>query len=299
MNDEFSALLDVSSKNKEKIAVSFNGFKMLLFHIPLMILAKILIITSISSAQYSALILGIPLTLFTLYMNKGYFTLEVNTAVTITFYGKYIGTIKLPGFHWINPLMEINTVSLKSNNLNGETIKVNDKNGSPIQIAAVIVWKVSDTYKAFFEVANYSNFVKIQSEAAVRNLAAFYPYDKSNENEISLRCGHEQVSSHLKRELQDRLEKAGVEIEDAKISNLSYAPEIASSMLKRQQAEAVIAAREKIVHGAVSIVGQAIHSLKDNNIVDLSQEEKAKLVTNLLVVLCSESQVHPVINTEH
>jgi regulator of protease activity HflC (stomatin/prohibitin superfamily) len=241
--------------------------------------------------------IGIPLFISTCFIWGGFFINSPGKAIVLILMGKYKGTVKEPGYYWCNPFMTFQAVNLRSNNLVSPTIKVNDKNGSPILIAAVVVWKIQDTYKSTFEVADVYAFVQLQSEVAIRTLAVSYPYDKTNEMEISLRCGHEQVIAHLKRELQERLEKSGVEVEDTRISHLAYSSEIASAMLKRQQAEAVIAAREKIVQGAVSIVGHAIETLKQNNITNFQEDERAKFVSNLLLVLCSDTQVHPVINT--
>jgi regulator of protease activity HflC (stomatin/prohibitin superfamily) len=186
---------------------------------------------------------------------------------------------------------------LKSTNLNGEKLKVNDKSGSPIEIAIIIVWKVKDTAKALFGVEDYNYYVRVQSEAAVRNLAYSYNYNKKVDNEVSLRDGHDQISIHLIHQLNIRFAKAGIEVEEAKVTHLAYAPEIASSMLRSQQAEATIAAREKIIQGAVGIVHQTINTLQENNICELTQDQKAKLVTNLLTILCSDTHVQPVLNT--
>jgi regulator of protease activity HflC (stomatin/prohibitin superfamily) len=228
---------------------------------------------------------------------KGLFTLQPNEAMVLTLCGKYKGTVKESGFHWVNPFLERREVSLRSNNLDGEVIKVNDKVGNPIMIGAVVVWRVKNTAKAIFDVNDYFNFVKVQYESAVRNLAVNYAYEKTSEEEISLRSGHQVVTNHLVQELHNRLDKAGIDVEEARITTLSYAPEIAGTMLRRQQADAVIAAREKIVQGAVGIVGHAINSLKDNNIANLSQEERSRLVSNLMIVLCSENTVQPTLNT--
>jgi regulator of protease activity HflC (stomatin/prohibitin superfamily) len=228
---------------------------------------------------------------------QGLFTLQPNEAMVLTLCGKYKGTVKESGYHWVNPFLQRRQVSLRSNNLDGVVIKVNDKAGNPIMIAAVVVWRVKNTAKAIFDVNDYFNFVKVQYESAVRNLAIHYAYEKTSEGEISLRSGHQDVTNHLVQELHNRLYKAGIDVEEARITTLSYAPEIAEVMLRRQQADAVIAAREKIVQGAVGIVGHAVSSLRDNNIANLSQEERSRLVSNLMVVLCSENSVHPTLNT--
>ncbi len=227
----------------------------------------------------------------------GFFILQPGEAGVCTFYGTYKGTIKESGYYWCNPLITVTKVSTKSKNLNGIPIKVNDRQGNPIEIAVVVVYRVKETAKALFDVENYENFVQINSESAVRHIACSYPYEKVHENDISLRSGSDIIIHQLVKELGERVAQAGIEIQEARITHLAYAPEIASSMLRRQQADAVIAAREKIVQGAVSIVGQAIHSLRDNNIVEMNNDEKSRLISNMLCVLISENQVQPVINT--
>ena len=227
----------------------------------------------------------------------GFFTLEPNWANVLVFYGTYKGTCKKSGFHWCNPLLTKTLISLRLNNLNGIILKVNDKVGNPIDIAAVVVWKVKHTAKAIFDVNNYNLYVSVQYESAVRHLAMSYAYEQANENEISLRSGHDEVINFLKKEMQERLSKAGIEVEETRITTLCYSSEIAGAMLRKQQAEAIIAARERIVQGAVSIIANAIVSLRENNIIALSPEEKSRLVSNLLVVLCSEQNVQPVLST--
>ena len=228
---------------------------------------------------------------------SGFFTLQPNQASVLTLFGDYRGTVKKDGFHWTNPFMKKLLVSLRLRNLEGERLKVNDKRGNPIEIAAVVVWRVHETAQATFDVDSFENFVKVQSESAVRHLANSYAYDHGEENEITLRSGMDEVSAALRKELQDRLAKAGVEVEEARITHLAYAPEIAQAMLRRQQAEAVIAARKMIVHGAVSMVDMALRELAEKNVVTLDDERKAAMVSNLLVVLCGESEAQPVLNT--
>lgn len=229
---------------------------------------------------------------------SGYFTLQPNQAAILTLFGKYKGTARESGFHWVNPFYTKQKISLRSHNLNGDRLKVNDKSGNPIEVAAVVVWRVADSAQAAFDVENYQDFVKIQSESAVRHLATSYAYDHGEDaNELTLRGGTEEVTDALKRELQIRLERAGVQVEEARLSHLAYAPEIAQAMLRRQQAEAVIAARTKIVQGAVSMVDLALKDLESKGVVHLDEERKAAMVSNLLVVLCGESEVHPVVNT--
>lgn len=228
---------------------------------------------------------------------SGFFTLQPNQARVLTLFGDYRGSVKKDGFHWTNPFMKKLPVSLRLRNLEGERLKVNDKRGNPIEIAAVVVWRVQETAQATFDVDSFENFVKVQSESAVRHLANSYAYDHGEENEITLRSGMDEVSAALRQELQDRLAKAGVEVEEARITHLAYAPEIAQTMLRRQQAEAVIAARKMIVHGAVSMVDMALRELAEKNVVTLDDERKAAMVSNLLVVLCGESEAQPVLNT--
>jgi len=234
----------------------------------------------------------------TLIMFKGFFTLQPNEARLLILLGSYRGTVKESGFLWANPLYSIgNKISLRSYNMNSETLKVNDKVGNPIEIAAVIVWRVKDTAQAMFDVVNYGDYVKVQSETAIRHLANSYAYDHGEENEPTLRSSTDEISDALKKELQNRLSKAGVLVEEARITHLAYAPEIAQVMLRRQQAEAVIAARQKIVQGAVSMVDMALRELSEKQVVKLDDERKAAMVSNLLVILCGESEASPVINT--
>lgn len=243
------------------------------------------------------LAISIPLLICTMFNWWGFFVLKPNEAGVLVRFGTYIGTVKQSGYFWTNPFSSLTLISLKSRNLNGAPIKVNDKIGNPIEIAIVVVWKVQNTAKALFDVENYENFVLVNSESAVRHLALSYPYDKNEGNDICLRSGHQSVIKQLVDELHERLEKAGIEVEEARVTHLAYAPEIANAMLRRQQAEAIISAREKIVQGAVSIVGHALNSLQTNRIVEMNNDEKARLVSNLLVVLCSESHVNPIVNT--
>jgi len=222
-----------------------------------------------------------------------------NHARVCTFFGKYVGTVKANGLLWVNPFYSSYRISLRSQNLNGQQLKVNDKMGNPIEIAAVIVWQVSDTYKASFEVADYQQYVGIQSEAAVRHLATSCPYDQMEDEraDITLRDGGEKVNEMLEKELSDRLAPAGILIKEARISHLAYAPEIAGAMLQRQQATAIVAARFKIVEGAVGMVELALEMLSKKQIVQLDEEKKAAMVSNLMVVLCGEKAATPVLNT--
>ena len=264
---------------------------------------------------------------------KGFFALQPNQARVLVLFGAYKGTVRAAGFHWGNPfysngpdqpgplrelLVEAQAnlaarqaggavtprkkptrfkFSLRTRNFNSEKLKVNDNRGNPIEIAAVVVWRVEDTAQAAFDVDDYENYVRVQSESAIRHLASAYAYDYGEEHEVTLRSGMDEVSQALKVELQARLDKAGVLVEEARLTHLAYAPEIAQAMLRRQQAEAVIAARQKIVQGAVSMVEMALRELAEKQVVQLDDERRAAMVSNLMVVLCGEAEVHPVVNT--
>ncbi len=227
----------------------------------------------------------------------GFFFLNPNSSMVLVLFGDYKGTVKVNGFFWVNPLFAKKSISLRARNFDSEKIKVNDKVGNPIQIGVILVWQVRDTFKAAFEVDNYENFVRIQSDAAVRTLAGLYPYDNFEEDsEVTLRSGHNEVNHALEENLKNRLEMAGIHVIEARIGYLAYAPEIAGAMLRRQQATAVVAARYKIVEGAVSMVQMALDHLSKQNIIDLDEERKAAMVSNLMVVLCGDKDVSPVVN---
>lgn len=226
----------------------------------------------------------------------GLFTVAPNQAVVLQLFGKYVGTAKNTGLQWANPFFSKKKISLRVRNFETERLKVNDHDGNPIEIAAVVVWRVVDSAEAVFEVDNYENYVHVQSESALRNLATAYSYDSHDDAQLSLRGSTADIATHLQREIQDRLSKAGVEVMEARISHLAYAPEIAAAMLQRQQASAIIAARQKIVEGAVGMVEMALDMLAKHNIVELDTERKAAMVSNLLVVLCGERSTQPVVN---
>jgi regulator of protease activity HflC (stomatin/prohibitin superfamily) len=230
-------------------------------------------------------------------MLGGFYVVEPNQSTVLMLFGMYKGSERRPGLWWANPFMTKKKVTLRVRNFECNKLKVNDHDGNPIEIGAVVVWKVVDSAEAIFQVDNYDNFVHVQTEAALRNLATGHPYDAHNDGQMSLRANTAEVAELLKKEVQARLEKAGVEVLEARISHLAYAPEIASAMLRRQQASAVIAARAKIVEGAVSMVQMALDELSKRSVVTLDEERKAAMVSNLLVVLCSEQQTHPVVNT--
>ena len=233
---------------------------------------------------------------FGVFLCSGFFTLQPNEGRVLILFGAYRGTVREAGWHWTNPLNTKKRISLRAKNLNGDKLKVNDKRGNPIEIAAVVVWRVRDTFQASFDVEKYEEYVRIQSESAVRHLANSYAYDHGEANETTLRSGVDEICSALQKELQERVSKAGVQIDEARLTHLAYAPEIAGVMLRRQQAEAIIAARQMIVHGAVSMVQMALKDLTENRIVNLDEERKATMVSNLLVVLCGDRDAQPVIN---
>ena len=227
----------------------------------------------------------------------GLFTVQPNQAVVLILFGSYVGTVRDSGWWWTNPFNTRKKVSLRVRSLNGHMIKVNDHAGNPVEIAAVVVWRVLDTAQAIFDVENFEDFVTVQSETAVRHLASAYPYDDPDHDAVSLRGSTDKVSEALRAELQERLRSAGVEVIEARLSHLAYAPEIAGAMLQRQQAAAIIAARQRIVDGAVGMVEMALERLSANKIVELDEERKAAMVSNLLVVLCGERAATPVLNT--
>lgn len=227
--------------------------------------------------------------------SSGFFIVEPNRSQVLLLFGSYVGTVKDSGFHWANPFYTKRKVSLRARSLNGEKLKVNDSAGNPVEIAAIVVWRVTDTYAASFQVDDYESYVALQSETAVRHLASSFPYD-GEEHELSLRRNTDEVSTHLQKELQERLQLAGVQVIEARLSHLAYAPEIAGVMLRRQQAAAVVAARQKIVDGAVGMVEMALQRLEEHGKIQLDEERKAAMVTNLMVVLCSEQAAQPVVN---
>ena len=227
----------------------------------------------------------------------GFFIVNPNEAKVLTLFGKYSGSVKRDGFHWANPLLTKRHISLRVRNFESSQIKVNDLEGNPIEIAAVVVWKVTDTAEACFEVDNYEHYVKVQTEAAVRNLATQYPYDAYEDHHKSLRGNTLEIAEQMKVEVQERLNKAGVEVLEARINHLAYSPEIASAMLQRQQAGAIIAARSRIVEGAVGMVEMALDLLSKRDVVELDNDRKAAMVSNLLVVLCGDRNTQPVVNT--
>lgn len=231
-------------------------------------------------------------------MMPGFFFVNPNGSVVLVLFGEYKGTVKSNGFFWVNPFYSKRGISLRARNFDSDKIKVNDKVGNPIQIGVILVWQVRDTFKAAFEVDNYETFVRLQTDSAVRRLAGMYPYDNfDTDTEVTLRSGHDEVNHALEENLGHRLEMAGIHVIEARIGHLAYAPEIAGAMLRRQQASAVVAARFKIVEGAVSMVQLALSRLAEHRIIDLDEERKAAMVSNLMVVLCADKDVNPVVNT--
>jgi len=280
-------------EKKEKFISGKNGFGMLTI---LLLFSIAGVLTPSLMGTYWFMLILTPVSLI---MLLGLSIIRPNEALVVTFFGKYQGTCMNNGFYWFNPFTSRQKISVRARNVNGEQIKVNDKMGNPILIGIVLVWKVEDTYKASFDVDNYIKFVDVQSEAAVRNLAGSYSYDnlEDEQAEITLRGGGEEVNDMLETALTDRLAIAGIKVIEARISNLAYAPEIAGAMLQRQQATAIVAARYKIVEGAVSMVELALKQLSEKKVIELDDEKKAAMASNLMVVLTSDRSATPVVNT--
>lgn len=324
------------SASSERETIALNGWVMLTVNIALFLGALAWVISTIvqaasmnNPAQLTWLIPAILLEILAVILLCGHFTLQPNEARVLILFGAYKGTVRTSGFWWANPfysrirakipvhptavtvqktshggnvtsvvhMTRSTKISLRAQNFNSDKLKVNDKRGNPVEIAAVVVWRVEDTAKAAFDVDDYESYIHIQSEAAIRHIASLYAYDRGEEHELTLRESADEVAAALKGELLERLQKAGVVVEEARLTHLAYAPEIAQAMLRRQQAEAVIAARQKIVHGAVSMVDMALRELAEKNVVKLDDERRASMVSNLLVVLCGEAEATPVINT--
>jgi regulator of protease activity HflC (stomatin/prohibitin superfamily) len=279
--------------SQEKNITVWNGYIMLFFFL-LVLLIGIYGTINYSNWFITALV-------FAVFMIPGFFLVYPNTSKVLLLFGKYVGTVRVNGFHWANPFYTKRSISLRASNFDSERVKVNDKLGNPIMISTILVWKVHDTFKAAFDVDNYENFVRVQSDAAVRKLASLYPYDNfeddDKDEEITLRASVNEVSEALEKELSERLTMAGIEVLEARIGYLAYAQEIANAMLKRQQATAIIAARHRIVEGAVSMVEMALSELSKNGIVELDEERKSAMVSNLMVVLCSDKDATPIVNT--
>ena len=283
----------------EQIKQSLDGYKAALIALVSAILGLSIIITNAQNNNGTGVIFGIFLILSGIFLIKGLMVIEPNYSIVLTFFGKYVGTVKQNGLQFVNPLYTKLKVSLRSQSIESTKLKVNDKLGNPIEIAAVILYEINDTYKAVFDVSNFNEYIRNQSEAAVRHLATSYPYDNIEDEhaQITLRGGGDKVIEMLIQELNERLSKAGILITDARISHLAYAAEIAGAMLQRQQATAIVAARTKIVEGAVGMVEMALAMLSEKDIVVLDDDKKAAMVSNLMVVLCGEKSASPVLNT--
>lgn len=279
---------------EEKIIVPANGYLML-FVFLILLFGSISAIIATENPIYS---IGIVLAFLLMF---GFVMVQPNGSRVLLLFGEYVGTIKKNGFYWVNPFYTKKKISLRASNFDSERLKVNDKLGNPVMISTILVWRVNNTYKAAFDVDNYENFVKVQTDAAVRKLASMYPYDnfadEGHDEDITLRSSVNEVSEALEKELEERLAIAGIQVLEARIGYLAYAQEIANAMLKRQQATAIVAARHKIVEGAVSMVEMALDELSKKQIVDLDDERKAAMVSNLMVVLCGDKDASPIVNT--
>lgn len=300
----------MNTQETEFKGFKLSGFIMILIQI-IMIIAMVLVVVNLEpDSVYTIITIIVLISLLFLFIG-GYCMIEPNEARVMLFFGKYNGTLKENGFFWVNPFMLKKRLVIRARNLDVEPIKVNDKKGNPVMIGLILVWRIKDTYKVMFDIDNkadaqskmnermnsYQQFVAIQSDAALRNIAGLYAYDNNEiDDDITLRSGGEQVNDRLELELNNRLDIAGIEIVEARINYLAYAPEIAAVMLRRQQASAIISAREKIVEGAVGMVKMALDKLSEEKIVELDDDKKAAMVSNLLVVLCSDEQAQPVVN---
>jgi len=276
---------------QEKKGFSVNGYGIFMVLVTL-----IAFIVNQIMSQHAGVLLFVSI-VAALFIVPGFFMVQPNQAKVLTLFGSYVGTVKANGLRWSIPFFIRQSISLRIRNFESNQMKVNDNHGNPIEIATVVVWSVDDTAEASFEVDDYISFVNIQSESALRNMAISYPYDQHGGDEVALRSHPQEVSEALKGEIQERLAKAGVKVHEARISHLAYAPEIANAMLQRQQASAIISARRLIVDGAVGMVEMALKQLSEKGIVELDEERKATMVSNLLVVLCSDKSTQPVVNT--
>ena len=311
----------MESKEFTYKGTTLSGFAMLFFNLALTIGAIVSFVFAINTASWPLVVFGVVAFIVSLFLWAGFMMLEPGEARVVMFFGKYVGTFTRTGYYWINPFTTTKKLSLRARNLDAEPIKVNDKEGNPVMIGLVLVWRLKDTYKAMFEIdsqtmaasgnaqtagmdvksmmAAFERFVRVQSDAALRQVAGQYAYDdtESRSDDITLRSGGEEINDQLEQKLTERLAMAGIEVVEARINYLAYAPEIAAVMLRRQQATAIIAAREKIVEGAVSMVKMALDQLSEQDIVRLDDERKAQMVSNLLVVLCGEDNAQPIVNT--
>ena len=284
-------------KIQEKTRTVASGYVALVV-LPLLTAGIVwMLVRAVLSESVMYIIINIVLLVVMLILFMGFFMVHPNQAKVLQLFGTYVGSVRATGLRWANPFYSKESVSLRVRNFESGQMKVNDSSGNPIEIAAVVVWKVVDSAEAMFEVDDYESFVQIQSEAALRNMATSYPYEAHGGEEVALRSHPQAIAEKLREEVQDRLDKAGVQVIEARISHLAVAQEIASAMLKRQQAQAIVAARRQIVDGAVGMVQMALSELKEQGVVDLDEERKASMVSNLLVVLCGEENARPVVNT--
>jgi regulator of protease activity HflC (stomatin/prohibitin superfamily) len=284
-------------KIQEKTRTVASGYVALVV-LPLLTAGIVwMLVRAVLDESVMYIIINIVLLVVMLVLFMGFFMVHPNQAKVLQLFGTYVGSVRATGLRWANPFYSKESVSLRVRNFESGQMKVNDSSGNPIEIAAVVVWKVVDSAEAMFEVDDYESFVQIQSEAALRNMATSYPYEAHGGEEVALRSHPQAIAEKLREEVQDRLDKAGVQVIEARISHLAYAQEIASAMLKRQQAQAIVAARRQIVDGAVGMVQMALSELKEQGVVDLDEERKASMVSNLLVVLCGEENARPVVNT--
>lgn len=281
---------------KENQSQSKNGIFVLLISITIIAVAFYGFITGVQSTNTIQVLSCIAALAFPIFLMVGLYMVEPNQAAVLSLFGKYVGTVKEQGLRWNNPFYLKKKISLRTRNFESSKLKVNDLDGSPIEIASVVVWSVLDSAEAVYNVDDYESFVHIQSESALRAMATSYPYDQHEDGVVSLRSHANEISKHLTEEIQERLTQAGVQVIEARISHLAYSPEIAQAMLQRQQAGAIIAARTRIVEGAVSMVEMALSELSKRNVVDLDPERRAAMVSNLLVVLCGERGTQPIVN---
>ncbi|MBI1796204.1 MAG: SPFH domain-containing protein [Candidatus Eisenbacteria bacterium] len=282
---------------RERVVQPVSGGLMLVVLFLVAILAPIAVIQSVQHQSLAGIVTSVVVWLVDILGFVGLFVVNPNEAKVLQLFGSYVGTVKSPGFKWMSPFITKRKVSQRVRNFETAKLKVNDHVGNPIEIAAVVVWKVVETAEALFDVDNYENFLHVQSESALRNLATSYAYDAHVDGELALRSSTGEVATQLQKEIQERLSRAGIEIIEARISHLAYAPEIAGAMLRRQQASAIVAARQKIVEGAVGMVEMALEQLAKKNVVTLDDERRAAMVSNMLVVLCSDQHTQPVVNT--
>src|SRR4051812_17645902 len=296
MDDTWERATKPSQLMREVLVVPNSGMGMLIMFLSGSVVGALMLLGGLGAGSAFFVIVGLASVVASIVGLTGLFTVNPNEAKVLQLFGNYMGTVREPGLRWVNPFFTKRSLSLRVRNFESERLKVNDLAGNPIEIAAVVVWRGVDSAEALFHVDSYDNFVHVQSESALRTMALSYPYDAHVEGEISLRSHTSEIAEHLKTEIQDRLSQAGVEVMEARISHLAYAPEIAHAMLQRQQASAVIAARQKIVEGAVGMVEMALQMLSHQNIVELDNEKKATMVSNLLVVLCSDRGTQPIIS---